>query len=77
MYRRKYKTHLKSIKLPLQTFTQVDVTQAIKDVERETLVVNGVSTKGGLFVGEGLQVVLRSSLGSSQARKAMGRESTW
>ena len=62
MYRRKYKAHLKSITLPLQTFTQVDVTQAIKDVERETLMVNGVSTKGGQFVSEGLQVVICSQV---------------
>ena len=58
MYQRKYKAHLRSIKLPLQTFTQVDVMQAVKDVERETLAVNGVSTKGGQFVNEGLQAAL-------------------
>ncbi len=60
MYQRKYRTHLKSIQLPLQTFTQVDVKQAVKDVERETMVVNGTSTKGGRFVGEGLQAVICS-----------------
>ena len=32
--------------------------QAVKDVERETLAVNGVSTKGGQFVNEGLQAAL-------------------
>lgn len=72
VYKQKYHTFLTNMKIPLQTFTNADIMQAFKDVNRESVVVNGTSMKGATFTQEGIKSLLSSSaiLGVSEIDEA-------
>jgi hypothetical protein len=62
VYRQKYHPFLTNMKIPLQTFTNADIVQAFKDVNRESMLVNGTIMKGSSFTKEGIKTLLSSSV---------------
>ena len=58
VYKQKYRSFLTNMSIPLQTFTNADVVQAFKDVNRESVVVNGKDMKGATFTQEGIKTLL-------------------